>query len=87
MADLFATGRVADVILSIMVLEVAVLWLYRRTTGRGPTIVRILPNLVSGGCLVIALRLALSGTTWTWIAIALSAALAAHLWDLSRQWR
>jgi hypothetical protein len=44
-------------------------------------------NLLAGACLLMALRSALSGSGWAWIAAWLFAALVAHLADLARRWR
>jgi len=85
MADFFASGHVADVVLVVMAVEILLLGLYRHVAGRGPTLTRVLPTILSGGCLVIALRFALTGDPWPWIAVPLTGALVAHLWDLSRQ--
>lgn len=87
MGDLFATGRVADLILALVVLEAILLVAYRRRTGRGVATWDLLPNLLAGGCLLLALRGALTGAGWAWIAACLAAALLAHLADLSRRWR
>jgi hypothetical protein len=46
-----------------------------------------LGNLLSGMCLLAALRVGLAGAWWGWIALALLAALVAHVADLGRRWR
>ncbi len=83
MAEFFASGRVADVVLIVMVAELAVFAGYRRLTGRGFKVLTLLPNALAGASLVVALRTALTGLSWTWTALALIAALFAHLWDLA----
>jgi hypothetical protein len=85
--ELFATGRIVDLVLALMVLEGIVLVAYHRTTGRGLAPVGLLANLLAGVCLLLALRAALIGASWRWIALALAAALLAHLADLWRRWR
>ncbi len=84
MAELFASGHIADLILAIIALEAIAIVAHRRWTGHGIRLIAILPNLLSGACLVIALRTALIGAEWVWTAIPLVAAFAAHIWDLSR---
>lgn len=86
MADFFASGRVADLLLAVLALEGAALAAYRRLTGRGPGLRRLAPFLVAGGCLALALRGALVGAGWPWIALALLGALVAHLADLALRW-
>ena len=73
-----------DVILALMVAEGAGLLAWRRWTGRGPR--PILPNLLAGASLLLALRLALDGAAAAWIGVALLAGLAAHLADLRGRW-
>jgi hypothetical protein len=80
LADLFATGRIVDGILALTVLEGCFLVLWRRRTD-------LLITLLAGLGLLAALRLALAGAAWPWLALALLAALAAHVADLARRWR
>jgi len=87
MTDLFATGRVADLILALMLIEATVFFVYHVRTGRGIAPADLLTSLLAGIFLVLALRCALVGTGWEWIAACLAAALVAHLADLSRRWR
>jgi len=87
MREFFASGLVVDLVLAVMVLEALVLGLYFRITSRGISLADLLVNLVSGTCLLLALRAALTGQSWEWIAAALSASLLGHLLDLSRRWR
>lgn len=87
MAELFASGLVLDVIVGLVLLEAALLIGYRRLTGRGPAPREVLPNLVAGLFLMLAVRAALVDATWTWVAFWLLAGLFAHLFDLALRWR
>ena len=87
MSDLFASGRVVDLILGLMLLEGALLLLYHRRTGRGIAPRLLLATLVSGACLLLALRTALTGAGWLATGAWLTAALLAHLGDLASRWR
>lgn len=87
MERLFHSGRVVDLILLLVLLEAVLLALYRRRSGRGPAFRRLLPNLLSGAALLLAVRLALVQSQWTWVATALLLALVAHLADLRQRWR
>jgi hypothetical protein len=80
MAALFANGRIVDAILLLTVAETLALLLWRGRTD-------LLATLLAGLALLAALRLALAGAAWPWLALALLAALAAHLADLARRWR
>lgn len=87
MADLFASGRAVDLILGLIALEAVALWLYRRATGRGPRLGEVAPFLIAGAGLLLALRAALVGAPWVWIAGALALSGVAHAVDLARRFR
>ncbi len=86
MSELFASGRVIDLILVLVVLEALTLAAYHRATGRGVAAADLLTNLASGACLLLAARLSLTGQDWQLIAVALAGSFVAHLLDLSRRW-
>lgn len=83
----FGSGHAADLILAVLAIEAALLLAWRRRTGRGPAPRAVLAMVLPGAALVLALRGALVGAWWGWIALALVAALAAHLFDLAQRWR
>lgn len=82
----FRSGLAIDLVLALTVLEAAALIAYHRTTGRGVPPAEFLANLVSGLCLMLALRIALVGGPWPLIPLCLLASLVAHLADLRRRW-
>jgi hypothetical protein len=86
-AQLFASGRIIDLILLMVAAEaVLIAWLHRRTKRR-PTLADIGPTLVSGALLLLTIRAALTGSWWGWIALILTLALVSHLIDLALRWR
>lgn len=87
MRDLFASGRVIDLILFLVVLEFGAFALHRALTGRGLTIAAIAAALAPGAALMLALRAALTSSDWQVIAAWLCAALMLHLLDLWRRVR
>jgi hypothetical protein len=87
MAELFASGRLVDLILIIVAIEAACLVIYWRSTGRGASPGDLLPNLFAGAFLLLALRLSLGGAGWQLCCGSLAAAGLAHLVDLGRRWR
>ncbi len=87
MSTLFASGHIIDAILVLTVLEAVALVALHRATGRGVAPGDFLVNLASGCCLLLALRLALTGEPWVWIAAALLGSLLAHVGDLARRWQ
>lgn len=86
MAELFADGRIVDVAIALLLLEALLLLWLRAKHRRGPAPADLLGNLAAGLFLLLALRAALAGAAWTWIAASLTAALAAHVFDLWRRW-
>ena len=86
MAELFQSGRIVDFILLLMALELAGLAAWRATGRAAPGTPEVLPYLLSGAALLLALRIALTDGAWPLIALALLLAFAAHLFDLYRRW-
>jgi hypothetical protein len=87
MAELFASGRLVDLILIIVVIEAGGLSIYWRSRRRGVSPGDLLPNLCAGAFLLLALRLSLGGAGWLLCCASLAAAGIAHLADLARRWR
>jgi hypothetical protein len=87
MAELFASGRLVELILVIVAVEAAFVLIFWLSTGRGVSPGGLLPNLCAGAFLLIALRLSLGGARWELCCASLAAAGAAHLVDLNRRWR
>jgi hypothetical protein len=86
-ADLFASGRIVDLILAVLVAETAALWAWRRRTGRGVPPAELLGFLLAGACLLLALRAALTGAGWPAVALWLLLAGLAQAYDLRGRWR
>ena len=86
MAAFIASGRVIDFIVAGMVLEGIGLAVWHHRTGRGIAPSVYLANLLSGMCLLLAMRVALGGAWWGWAGAFLLGALVAHLTDLARSW-
>jgi hypothetical protein len=76
-----------DLILVLTAVEWVGLALYHRRTGRGVSGHRLAGNLLAGGCLLLAVRFALTGGAWWQVALCLLASLAAHVLDLRQRWR
>lgn len=84
MATLFTSGLIADVILIILVLEVAGIVLYARVYADKVLLQKIIFTLFSGICFALALRFAITEAWWGWMALALTGAGLAHMIDLIR---
>lgn len=79
--------QIVDWVIAFTVIEFAVLAIHHHWTGAGAAPRDIGLNLISGLCLMLALRCALSGAGAAWIAVCLLAAGGAHATDLRRRWR
>lgn len=87
MKELFASGRIVELILGLMLLEAVVLWMYHRRSGIGIRPLDLVLNLAAGALLLLALRAALVDPDPLATAPYLAVALLAHLADLSRRWQ
>ena len=87
MDTLFSSPLWVDLIIAFTLLEGLALTAYFRFTGRGVSPTHFGVNLVSGVCLMFALRSALAGAGPVWIAAGLLASGLAHGLDLWRRWR
>ncbi len=87
MQALWESGWLVNGVIALTLLEAAALLAYRRLSGRGIAPVDWALNLVSGLCLMLAVRSALMGTGWQVAAMWLSAAGLAHGVDMFSRWR
>lgn len=87
LGDLFADGHAIDAILVFVGIEAVALTLIHRRTARGIAPADLLPNLVSGTGLLLALRAALVDAPWPWIAASLLLGLVGHIADLASRRR
>lgn len=84
---MFASGRLVDLVLVVVVIEAAVLLIYWSRARRGIAPRDLLPNLFAGVCLLLALRATLAGSGWMLPSLFLAAAGLAHLTDIAQRWR
>jgi hypothetical protein len=86
MDELFQSPHVVDLILAVVVVELAILaWIWRRRR-RGISPLALLPNLLAGVFLLLALRCALTGAPWFWLAGCLAASGIANAADIRQRW-
>lgn len=86
MQSLIESGRIVDIVLAVLVLEVFLLAFWHRRTGRGIAVLPAVLNAGAGGSLALALRAALTGGGWQWVTVWLLCALVFHSADLARRW-
>lgn len=84
--ELIVSGRIVDLMLAVVVIEIAAVAAYRRATGGGVAMLPLLTNVGAGGSLMLALRLSLADADWKWIAVLLVVALLFHVADLWQRW-
>lgn len=84
--DLLSSGRIVDLMLVFIVLEVVAIQLIRRSTGAGIAMIPLLTNIGAGGSVMLALRAELTGAGWNWVAGFLLSALVFHAVDLWQRW-
>ena len=75
------------IVISFTLLEGVVLWLYHLCTGKGVPPRDFAANWVSGLCLMLALRSALTDAGWMWVAMWLLASGLVHASDLRSRWQ
>jgi hypothetical protein len=76
MSWLFASGHAVDIVLVFMMIEGG--WL---VASKRP-VLAVLLMLAPGAMMMLALRAALIGSEWYWIALPLTVSLPLHLADL-----
>lgn len=76
-----------DALIVFTLLEATLLATWHRRRGRGVALAEFGPNLLSGLCLMGALRAALAGWHPLVILSLISVSGLAHAWDLRRRWR
>jgi hypothetical protein len=86
MSDFVLNERWIDAILGLVILEGLLLVAWRARTSRGPRPGPLVANLLAGGFILLALRVAISGGSLIWIGTCLALSLIAHLVDLVSRW-
>lgn len=84
--NLVESGRIVDVMLVFLFVEIVVLSLIRQRRGGGIAPLPLIVNIGAGGSLMVALRFALSGGSWQAVTACLLAALVFHVADIRLRW-
>ena len=87
MKESFGIAQIIDLVIAFTLVECAALALYHRSTGKGVALRDFLMNMVSGLCLMLALRCLVRDAGAAWVALSLLAAGLAHGTDLWMRWR
>jgi hypothetical protein len=83
----FGISRIIDLVIVFTLIECAALALYHGISGRGVAPRDFFVNMVSGLCLMLALRCLARDAGTLWVALFLLAAGVAHGADLCLRWR
>ena len=83
---LISTGRIVDIMVLFIGMEIVAVTLYRSATGGGIPMLPLLLNIGAGGSLMLALRASLTDAGWHWIAAFLILALVFHAADQTQRW-
>jgi hypothetical protein len=86
-ADSTVIAQVIDLVIAFTLVECLLLALYHRATGKGVAPRDFGMNMLSGLCLMLALRCLARDAGAAWIALFLLAAGLAHGTDLLMRWR
>ena len=87
MISILGDAHLMDLVLAVTIIEGLLLAGYRRWTGRGLPPADYLLNMVSGLCLMLALRCVLTDAPRHWLLLFLIASGVAHGTDLTLRWR
>ena len=87
MSPAFDLAQLVDAVIAFTLIECLLLVGYHRVTGKGVAPRDFFVNMVSGLCLMLALRCLARDAGSTWVALWLLAAGAAHGTDLLMRWR
>ncbi len=87
MSELLASGRVIDLALVVIGLELLALIALRNRAASGLRPIDMVGQLLAGALLLLALRVALTGGNVWWIAGFLTASFPAHVFDVARRLR
>ena len=87
MSPAFDLAHLIDAVIVFTLVECLLLVAYHRVTGKGVAPRDFFVNLVSGLCLMLALRCLVRDAAATWVALWLLAAGIAHGGDMLMRWR
>lgn len=84
---LIESGKIVDIMVAFVMLELIVLLIYWRVKRRGVPALPLLANVGAGGSLMLALGAQLKGLGYLAVASCLVAALVFHVTDIALRWR
>lgn len=85
--ELIASGRLYDFALAVLLLEIVLLWVWRRRSEGGFRPIDMMGQLLAGALLLLAVRLEAADADPRWALLLAAASFPAHLFDLLRRAR
>lgn len=82
---LLTDGRFIDIALVAIAVELALVAAYARAGRTRLRLLDVLGQMLAGGLLLAALRVALAGGDTVWVVLLMTASFPAHLFDLRRR--
>lgn len=83
----FSSGHAVDFVIAVVACELVALLYWRARRGAGLSVADLIGLQLPGVCLLLALRCALVGADYRWIALCLAASFPFHLFDIMRRSR
>ena len=87
LSELILSGRIIDIVLGVLILELLFISILYRTKGKGIPPYPLIVNIGAGGSLALAIKAAVTDAGWQWIAAWLIASLVFHVLDISARWQ
>lgn len=87
LSHIISSGRIVDIMVLFVIVEVLLLLFYYHRTGRGVATLPLLANVGAGGSLMLALGAVLKGFDTNVIALCLVSSLIFHVTDLAIRWK
>ncbi|MDJ0917420.1 MAG: hypothetical protein QNJ05_06605 [Woeseiaceae bacterium] len=87
LSELILSGRIIDIVLGVLILELLLISMLYRTKGKGVPPYPLLVNIGAGGSLALGIKASVTGADWQWIAVWLVASLVFHILDISARWQ
>ena len=85
--DLILSGRIVDIVLVVLLLELIAVSVLYKTRGTGIAPYPLMVNIGAGGSLALGIKASVTGAGWHWIAVWLVTSLVFHVLDVSHRWQ
>ena len=85
LSGLFSSGHAVDLVIAVMAAEFGLIILLKSARDRPIAAINMLFAMAPGVFILLALRAALTGAGWIWIALFLAASFPIHVADLIRR--